>query len=133
MALDWQSLLGVQRLRESARLWLDEGSLAVGDRLDLARLEWQRQKSATVLLLAASALLLLFFFGAFFVGSMIVLLHYWQTSQWGTAWLGVLGVWLAIMAVAGLIAWRAWCRMGSPFALTRRVLAEDFHALREHL
>ncbi|RMW96873.1 phage holin family protein [Allofranklinella schreckenbergeri] len=133
MALDWQSLLGVQRLRESARLWLDEGSLAVGDRLDLARLEWQRQKSATVLLLAASALLLLFFFGAFFVGSMIVLLHYWQTPQWGTAWLGVLGVWLAIMAVAGLIAWRAWRRMGSPFALTRRVLAEDFHALREHL
>lgn len=133
MALDWQSITGVHRLRESARHWIAEGSEAAADRLALAQLEWQHQRSALVLLLAGAVLLLLFFFGAFFIVSLIVLLHFWQTPHWGTAWMGVLGAWLAVVLASALTIRSALRRMGQPFALTRRVLAEDIQALREHL
>lgn len=133
MAFDWQSLTGMHRLRASARHWLDEGSIAAADRLELARLEWRRHRSALAMLLIAAIVLLLFFFGAFFIVSMVVLLHYWQTPHWTLAWAGVLSLWLLVILAAAWVLWRTWRRMGQPFALTRRVLAEDWQALREHV
>lgn len=133
MAIHWQSLLGINQFRESARYWLDEGSYAVNDRIELAKLEWQTQRNALVRLAIAAALLLYVLFGFLFLGSTAVLLHWQGTPQWGAAVWAVLLFWggLALVSIVLLLLSRK--RLARPFVLTRQVLAADFHDLKERL
>ncbi|WP_158291795.1 phage holin family protein [Lampropedia puyangensis] len=133
MAIQWQSLLGLDRFRESARYWVDESSIALSDRLELARLEGQKQFSAIVGLIVAAALLLMLLFGALIVGSFMVLLSWWQTPQWGTALAWIAGAWGVALLVAIVAMVRMVKKMAQPFVLTRQVLAQDFRDLKERL
>ncbi|PAT31809.1 hypothetical protein CLI92_03835 [Vandammella animalimorsus] len=131
--MNWQRLLGVERLRESARYWLDEGGLAVADRLDLAQLEWRKQWTGLVGMAIAVALLLMFLFGALIVGSLAVMLAYWQSPQWHTALWVLGGAWGGLLLIALLVIVMMKKRMAKPFVLTRTVLAQDFRAMKERL
>lgn len=133
MAIQWQNWLGLDRMRESARYWLEESSIALDDRIELAKLEGQKQITAIVGLVIAGALLLMLLFGALIVGSFMVLLSWWQTPQWGVALAWIAGAWLITLVVAAIVLWRMVRRLAQPFVLTRQVLAQDLRDLKERL
>lgn len=133
MAIQWQNWLGLDRMRESARYWLEEGSIALDDRIELAKLEGQKQIIAIVGLVIAGALLLMLLFGALIVGSFMVLLSWWQTPQWGVALAWIASAWLITLVVAAIVLWRMVRRLAQPFVLTRQVLAQDLRDLKERL
>lgn len=133
MAINWQSLIGIDRIRESARFWVEEGSYAAHDRLELAKLEWAAHRRALFKALVAVVVLLYFAFGFLFLGSIIVLMHWWDTPDWMTAVLSVLAFWGGISLVALLVVLSVRKRLAAPFALTRKVLAADLHDLKERL
>lgn len=133
MAIQWQTLLGLDRVRESARYWVDESSTGLADRLELAKLEGQKQVTAIVGLVIAAALLLMLLFGALIVGSFIVLMSWWQTPQWGLALGWIASAWVVALLVAAIVMWRMVRRLAQPFVLTRQVLAQDLRDLKERL
>lgn len=133
MAIQWQSLLGLDRVRESARYWIEESSIALDDRIELAKLEGQKQITAIVGLVIAGALLLMLLFGALIVGSFMVLLSWWQTPQWGAALVWIASAWLVTLVIAAVVMWRMIQRLAQPFVLTRQVLAQDLRDLKERL
>lgn len=133
MAIQWQTLLGLDRVRESARYWVNESSIALDDRIELAKLEAQKQVTAIVGLVVAAALLLMLLFGALIVGSFIVLLSWWQTPQWAVALSWIAGAWIVTLLVAAVVMWRMLQRLAQPFVLTRQVLAQDLRELKERL
>ena len=133
MTINWQSLLGFNRLRDSARYWAEEGGHAVNDRMELAMLEWQTQKKALLKALIAAMLLGYFGFGLLLLGSMATMLHWWDTEHWGSALAGVLGFWLAAAVVSTVLLLHARKRFAKAFVLTRKVLAADWQEFKEHL
>lgn len=133
MSIDWQSLLGITRVRETARYWLEEGSIAVSDRLDLLGIEAKRQMVAVVGVVVGAVLALVFLFGLLFIGSIAALLHYAQTPAWGTALWVVLGAWALALVIAAVVAACMVRRLAKPFALTRQVIAQDIATFKERL
>ena len=107
--------------------------MAVEDRAELARLEWQDQKrrlrqilllTITVAALTVVALILL---------SAALLVQFWDTPhRILVTWL-VAGGWLVAWA-ASLVALVSVLRQaGSAFALTRKELAQDWREIKEQL
>lgn len=133
MAINWQSLLGLDQVRAKARKWVDEGSVAIIDRVELAGLEWQSQKRALIRATVAAVLLAYFLFGFLFLGSVIILMNWWNTPSWSTALFSVLAFWGLISVASILLLIRSIKNISSGFKLTRQVLAEDFLELRDRL
>lgn len=133
MAINWQSLLGLDQVRATARKWVDEGSVAIIDRVELAGLEWQSQKRALIKAVVAAVFLAYFLFGFLFLGSIIILLNWWDTPDWTTALWSVLAFWGIVSIVSVALLVRSLKNISTGFQLTRQVLAEDFQELRERL
>ncbi len=131
--LNWTSLLNLQRLAGRWRAVMAEGSMAVEDRLELARLEWAQHKRRLALLA-----LLLVLFGVLAVVFLLllsaaVLVQFWDTPQRAlVAWL-LAGLWLLACAgvFAALLSLARQSR--SAFVLTRRELVQDWRAIKEQL
>lgn len=133
MAINWQALLGINQLRESARFWVEEGSIAISDRTELAKIEWASYQKSLIQTLIAAVLLVYFLFGFLFLGSIIILLHWWQTPGWGNALAVVLIGWGAFSAIGLGLLLSCRKRLANPFLLTRQVLAADYQELKERL
>ena len=131
--MNWISLLGLESFVLRWRATAIEGAMAVEDRAELARLEWQDQKrrlrQILLLTIAVAALTVV----AFTLLSAALLVQFWETPHrvlvawlvaggWLVAWAGVL---LALMSVLR--------QAGNAFALTRKELAQDWREIKEQL
>lgn len=131
--INWSSLLNLQGMTRRWRFVVSEGALALEDRLELARLEWADHKRRLALLA-----LLLVIFGVLAVVTLLllstaVLVQFWDTPQRAlVAWI-LAGVW-CLACVGVLLALLSLARQSrSAFALTRRELVQDWHAIKEEL
>lgn len=131
--MNWFSILGLDGFVARWRANVMEGAIAIEDRMDLARLEWQDQKQRLQKLLVLTILVAGLTVVALIMFSLAVLVHFWDSPQRAVvAWI-VAGVWLAGWgaALASLIAVAQRARNG--FALTRRELAQDWRDIKERL
>lgn len=131
--MNWISLLGLEAFVLRWRAAAIEGAMAVDDRAELARLEWQDQKrrlrQLLLLTIAVAALTVV----ALTLLSAALLVQFWDTPhRILVAWL-VAGVWLVAWAVAVWALVRITRQAGNAFALTRQELAQDWRQIKEQL
>jgi len=127
----WQHCL--QRWGERSRTVMTEASVAVEDRLALARLEWLEHKRRLLFTVALAAALGVLTTATLLLLALAVLLQWWDTPQRITA--------VCLLAAASVVACGVVCcllraclrRSDDAFALTRRELAHDWQALKERL
>ena len=131
--MNWISLLGLESFVLRWRAAVIEGAMAVEDRAELARLEWQDQKrrlrQILLLTIAVAALTVV----ALILLSAALLVQFWDTPH------RILVTWL--VAGGSLVAWAASLvalvsvlrHAGSAFALTRKELAQDWREIKEQL
>lgn len=131
--MNWISLLGLEAFVLRWRATAIEGAMAVEDRAELARLEWQDQKrrlrQLLLLTIAVAALTVV----ALILLSAALLVQFWDTPHriW-VAWL-VAGTWLVAWAAALFALVSVARQAGDAFALTRQELARDWHEIKEKL
>ena len=131
--MNWISLLGLESFVLRWRAAVIEGVMAVEDRAELARLEWQDQerrlRQILLLTIAVAALTVV----ALILLSAALLVQFWDTPhRILVTWL-VAGGWLVAWA-ASLVALVSVLRQaGSAFALTRKELAQDWREIKEQL
>ena len=131
--MNWISLLGLESFVLRWRAAVIEGVMAVEDRAELARLEWQDQKrrlrQILLLTIAVAALTVV----ALILLSAALLVQFWDTPhRILVTWL-VAGGWLVAWA-ASLVALVSVLRhAGRAFALTRKELAQDWREIKEQL
>lgn len=131
--MNWISLLGLESFVLRWRAAAIEGAMAVEDRVELARLEWQDQKrrlrQILLLTIAVAALTVI----ALMVLSAALLVQFWDTPhRILVAWL-VAGGWLAAWAAALFALVSVARQAGNAFALTRQELARDWCDIKEQL
>ncbi len=131
--MNWISLLGLDHLLARVRVAAIEGAIAVEDRLDLARLEWQDQKRSLLQLLILAVAVTGLTVVSMVVLSIAVVVHFWDTPHRGLAGWLVSAVWLVLWVLALLGLLRAARRAGNGFALTRQELAQDWRDIKEQL
>jgi uncharacterized membrane protein YqjE len=131
--MNWISLLGLETFVLRWRAAAIEGAIAVEDRAELARLEWQDQKNRLrqllLLTIAVAALTVV----ALILLSAALLVQFWDTPH------RILVTWL--VAVAWLLVWAGAVfallnvvrQAGNAFALTRKELAQDWREIKEQL
>ena len=116
-------------LRETARVLAAEGGEALAERAELAALEWRQLRQRALLLLAGGALLVI----ALLLGSLALMVHFWDTPLRVTVAWSVAGGWLALsLALAGLLALLVR-RAPAAFAITREELAKDWSLIKESM
>lgn len=131
--MNWISLLGLESFVLRCRATAIEGAMAVEDRAELARLEWQDQKrrlrQILLLTIAVAALTVV----AFTLLSAALLVQFWETpNRILVAWL-VAGGWLVAWAGVLLALMSVLRQAGNAFALTRKELAQDWREIKEQL
>jgi len=131
--MNWISLLGLESFVLRWRATAIEGAMAVEDRAELARLEWQDQKrrlrQILLLTIAVAALTVV----AFALLSAALLVQFWETpNRILVAWL-VAGGWLVAWAGVLLALMSVLRQAGNAFALTRKELAQDWREIKEQL
>ncbi|MFY3383880.1 phage holin family protein [Paracidovorax sp. MALMAid1276] len=131
--MNWLALLGLESLVNRWRASIIEGAIAVEDRMELARLEWQDQKRRLQQLLVLTVLVGGLTVVALIMLSLAVVVHFWDTPQrtlvgWLVAAVWTLG-WVAALASLVAVAQRA----SDGFALTRRELKQDWQEIKERL
>ncbi|MDY0105918.1 MAG: phage holin family protein [Giesbergeria sp.] len=131
--MNWISLLGLEAFVLRWRAAAIEGAMAVDDRAELARLEWQDQKrrlrQILLLTIAVAALTVV----ALTLFSAALLVQFWDTPhRILVAWL-VAGGWLLAWAAAVLALVSVMRQAGNAFALTRKELAQDWREIKEQL
>lgn len=131
--MNWISLLGLEAFVLRWRAAAIEGAMAVDDRAELARLEWQDQKrrlrQILLLTIAVAALTVV----ALTLFSAALLVQFWDTPhRILVAWL-VAGGWLVAWAAAVLALVSVMRQAGNAFALTRKELAQDWREIKEQL
>ena len=110
-----------------------EGRWAAQDRLELAQLEWQEQKSHWRLLLVLALAMAVFMGLALITLSLALIAHFWDTPQRTlAAWL-LAGAWTLLWAGALIALVSIARRGGDSFGLTRRELKQDWIDIKEHL
>ena len=131
--MNWISLLGLETLVLRWRAAAMEGAMAIEDRAELARLEWQEQKRRLRQLLLLGIAVAALTVVALVVLSLALLVQFWDTPhRILVTWL-VAGGWLVAWA-ASLVALVSVLRhAGSAFALTRKELAQDWREIKEQL
>ncbi len=131
--MNWLSLLGLEAFVLRWRAAAIEGAMAVEDRAELARLEWQDQKrrlrQILLLTIAVAALTVV----ALTLLSAALLVQFWETPhRILVAWL-VAGTWLVAWAAALAALMHVARQAGNAFALTRKELAQDWREIKEQL
>lgn len=120
-------------LRETARVLAAEGGEALAERAELAALEWRQLRQRALLLLAGGALLVIALMIALLLGSLALMVHFWDTPLRVTVAWSVAGGWLALsLALAGLLALLVR-RAPAAFAITREELAKDWSLIKESM
>lgn len=131
--MNWFSLLGLEAFVARWRANVIEGAIAVEDRMELARLEWQDQKQRLQHMLVLTILVGGLTVVALIMLSFAVLVHFWDTPQRTlVAWI-VAGVWFAGWAAALALLVSVAQRARHGFALTRQELAQDWRDIKERL
>ncbi len=131
--MNWISLLGLETLVLRWRAAALEGAMALEDRAELARLEWQDQKRRVgqflLLGIAVAALTVV----ALVVLSLALLVQFWDTPHRAlVAWL-LAGLWLLVWGGALATLLSVGRQAGNAFALTRQELQQDWREIKEHL
>ncbi|GAB1386706.1 hypothetical protein MASR1M59_18540 [Melaminivora sp.] len=129
--MNWISLLGLEAAFARWRASAAEGSVALEDRLALARLEWQdlrRNLLRLVLLVIVLAALLVL---ALLLLSVALLVQFWDSPQRIlVAWL-LAGGWLVACGVAFFAVTALAGRLANAFVFTRRELCQDWQFFQE--
>ena len=127
------ALLGLEGLFARWRANVIEGAIAVEDRMELAGMEWADQKRRLVMLAILGILIGGLTVIALIMLSIAILVSYWDTPKRETVgWLVAGGwglLWVIVLFALVSIAKRA----GNGFALTRRVLAQDWQQVKDRL
>lgn len=131
--MNWTSLLGLETWLLRWRVAVLEGAIAIEDRAELARLEWQEQKARLrqllLLALAVGSLTVV----ALIVLSVALIVQFWDSPQRAlVAWL-LAGAWLLVWGLALAALVRVARAASQPFASTREELARDWRAIKEQL
>lgn len=131
--MKWLSLLGGDELLLRARAAAKEGSAALEDRVELARLEWQEVRRRLVLVWLLSLLSAVLALVALVVGSVAVMVHFWDSGHRVMAAWSVAGFWLVALALAAGALYAVLRQGRVAFELTRQELARDWALLKESL
>ncbi|QIL80271.1 phage holin family protein [Diaphorobacter sp. HDW4A] len=127
------ALLGLEGLVARWRANVIEGAIAAEDRLELAGMEWADQKRRLVTLAVLGVIAGGLTVIALIMLSLAILVNFWDTPNRVTVgWLlagGWLLLWVIVLIALTLIAKRA----GNAFALTKRVLAQDWQQVKDRL
>ena len=131
--MNWLALLGLDVIVARWRVAAIEGAIAVEDRMELAKLEWQDQKRyirrVLVLAMAVAGLTVV----CMIMVSMAVLIQFWDTPyRSGAGWV-VAGGWLAAWLGLLVALLRSVQRAEDGFPLTRRELAQDWRDIKDML
>lgn len=131
--MNWMSALGLESLSARVRARLNEGAIAVEDRVALARLEWTAQKQRLQTLVVLGILLGGLTIVAMVLLSLAILIHFWDAPERTTvAWV-IAGIWVVAWG-AVLAALVCTLRKSSqPFALSRAELARDWAQFKDKL
>lgn len=131
--MNWLSILGLEAFVSRWRANVIEAAIAVEDRMELMRLEWQDQKQRLRQILVLTILVAGLTVVALIMLSLAVIVHFWDSpDRTMVAWLvaGAWGVgWVATLTGLVLVARRA----GNAFALTRNEMAHDWRQIKERL
>ena len=124
--MNWLALLGLDVIVARWRVAAIEGAIAVEDRMELAKLEWQDQKRyirrVLVLAMAVAGLTVV----CMIMVSMAVLIPFWDTSYRSVAGWVVPGVWLAAWLILLVALLPSVQRAEDGFPLTRRAVAHGW-------
>ena len=131
--MNWLALLGLDVIVARWRVAAIEGAIAVEDRMELAKLEWQDQKRyirrVLVLAMAVAGLTVV----CMIMVSMAVLSQFGDTPYRSVAGWVVAGVWLAAWLGLLVALLRSVQRAEDGFPLTRRELAQDWRDIKDML
>ena len=131
--MNWLALLGLDVIVARWRVAAIEGAIAVEDRMELAKLEWQEQKRyirrVLVLAMAVAGLTVV----SMVMVSMAVLVQFWDTPYRSVAGWVVAGFWLAAWLGLLVALLRSVQRAEDGFPLTRRELAQDWRDIKDML
>lgn len=124
------SFFGIDAQLHRLRTAVGEGALALEDRFQLARLEWEEEKSRLKLLLAFALALLGLTVVALTIASFAIVVQFWDSPDRAKAAWIVAGVWLALWAGLGLGIVSLLRRGTEAFGPTREELGKDWDLLR---
>jgi len=131
--MNWISLLGIEGWIARWRANIIEGAIAAEDRIELARLEWADEKRRVGMMMVFVVALAGITVVALTLLSFAVIVQFWDSpKRTMVAWL-VAGGWLLIWGVLLAALLSVAKKAGNAFALTRRELAHDWHAIKERL
>lgn len=127
------SLFGIDAQLEKLRNAVGEGALAVEDRVQLARIEWQEEKSRLKLVFTFALALLGLTVVAMTILSLAVVVQFWDSPDRAKAAWMVAGAWLVLWlgAAVGLISLMR--RGDAAFGPTREELEKDWHSLKSDI
>ena len=131
--MNWISLLGLETLVLRWRAAAMEGAMAIEDRAELARLEWQEQKRRLRQLLLLGIAVAALTVVALVVLSLALLVQFWDTPHRSlVAWI-LAALWLLVWggSLAALLS--VTRQAGNAFALTRQELQQDWREIKEPL
>ena len=130
--MNWLALLGLDVIVARWRVAAIEGAIAVEDRMELAKLEWQDQKRYIRRVLALAMAVAGLTVVSMVMVSMAVLVQFWDTPYRSVAGWVVAGVWLAGLGLLVALL-RSVQRAEDGFPLTRRELAQDWRDIKDML
>ena len=131
--MNWISLLGLETLVLRWRAAAMEGAMAIEDRAELARLEWQEQKRRLRQLLLLGIAVAALTVVALVVLSLALLVQFGDTPHRSlVAWI-LAALWLLVWggSLAALLS--VTRQAGNAFALTRQELQQDWREIKEQL
>ena len=131
--MNWLALLGLDVIIARWRVAAIEGAIAVEDRMELAKLEWQDQKRYIRRVLALAMAVAGLTVVSMVMVSMAVLVQFWDTPYRSVAGWVVAGGWLAAWLGLLVAMLRSVQRAEDGFPLTRRELAQDWRDIKDTL
>lgn len=131
--MNWLSLLGLDSTLARWRSTALEGAAAAEDRWDLARLEFHAHKNRVLKIVVLALAMAVMTIIMLILVSAAIVVQYWDTSdRILVAWC-VAGAWVVVWLITLASIWSLVQRVKQPFALTRRVLAQDWNDMKERL
>lgn len=103
---------------------------AVGNRADLAALEFEETRGEAILSAVLLVVILCLVLFAGFAFTLMVAALVWERPDRGTCLAGLGGFYLLAGGIAGFVLWRRW-QAWRPFAETKSQLRQDGQCLRD--
>lgn len=120
-------------LRDAAHALTAEGGQALAERAELAALEWRQLRRRGLLLLVGGLVLVIALLMTLLLGSLAMMVHFWDTPLRITVAWSVAGGWLALsLVLAGLLVLLVR-RAPAAFALSREEFSRDWALIKESL